>query len=141
MKQIITDIDKLTQRCKLADKEDRLEILEISHKLKQSLKHYHPDGLGLAAPQIGYNSRMFIMVCSGRLITVINPIIITSKGPKNYKVEGCLSRPGFTRKVARYTKIRVRYYDINNRKIERNFTNLNARIFQHELDHLNGILI
>lgn len=139
IKEIIIELDKLKTRCRVVDLDDKMNISELSRALKSSLNRYK--GLGLTAPQIGYNTRMFIMSCGGRIITIINPIILEYGLKQNYMVEGCLSRPGFTRKVLRYTKIKVRYFDINSNRVSRRFEHMNARIFQHELDHLNGIVI
>jgi len=97
--------------------------------------------LGLAAPQIGYLVRAFVMRYEGEYLIVINPEILIAKGQRDYKREGCLSRPGITVKKGRHKRITVKYYNEAGDSIERKFTNLNARVFQHELDHLNGVLI
>lgn len=139
---IITERSKLTVRSNFVDLDDKLLISEINHALISELTNTKPIGAGLAAIQIGYDQRMFVMNCKGRLITLINPSIIKlNNHQKRYMVEGCLSRPGIQKRVPRYVDIRVRFHDLNGKKVERNFTKTNARIFQHELDHLNGKLI
>jgi len=135
--QIITDPKKLSRIC-----EPVTEHAEsIARDLLDTAERHRARCLGLAAPQIGYNVRMFVMLNEGKFIVIINPEIFTTKGEKRFLKEGCLSRPGVSVRVPRFKRIKVKYTDADGETIERNFNNLNARIFQHELDHLNGVLI
>jgi peptide deformylase len=98
----------------------------------------HARGIGLAAPQVGIPLRFFIYgLRPEHLTVVINPSIIQADKYKD-GIEGCLSFPGRTRSVERAERITVRYTDVNGNQIEREMRGLNARIFQHETDHLDG---
>lgn len=97
-------------------------------------------GIGLAAPQVGISQRILVVDTGEGPFAVINPEILSKSG-SDVMEEGCLSLPGVTVNVRRALKIRVRYWDENNSKHERNFEGLRARVIQHETDHLNGKLI
>lgn len=95
-------------------------------------------GVGLSAPQIGINKRIFIMGNQDLLVACINPEIISSEG--NIKeLEGCLSFPNLWLHVNRAKKILVKYYQVDNTVKEAELSGLMGRVYQHELDHLNGI--
>lgn len=93
------------------------------------------NGIGLAANQVGYPFQMFMI--GNRAF--INPVITMSKGFK-IATEGCLSMPGIFRNRTRWTSLKLRYLDLNGRSVTERFVDLQARIIQHEVDHLNGIL-
>jgi peptide deformylase len=97
------------------------------------------EGLGLAAPQVGLRHRAFVML-TNPIRVCFNPIII-DKGEEMIELdEGCLSFPGILIKVTRPRRIKVRY-SLPNQEIKTEvFDGMTSRIFQHELDHLNGIL-
>ena len=97
-------------------------------------------GVGLAAPQIGVNERIFIVDTGKVAFVAINPRIIASEG-REVSEEGCLSIPHLSVNVPRATKIDVEYMDENNEIVHARLTGLPAKAFQHELDHLNGKLI
>ena len=95
-------------------------------------------GVGLSAPQIGINKRIFIMGNQDLLVACINPEIISSEG--NIKeLEGCLSFPNLWLHVNRAKKILAKYYQVDNTVKEAELSGLMGRVYQHELDHLNGI--
>jgi peptide deformylase len=96
--------------------------------------------VGLAAPQINSNLRMFTMNVYGTLSVVINPVIKKSRGSKQSD-EGCLSIPGLNGLVPERNEIiDVEYYDENFNKKRMKLNGFAAIVFQHEFDHLNGIL-
>lgn len=107
-------------------------------------------GIGLAAPQAGLLKRAFVIDTSpftkdGQTIhpferIFINPEIIGRSTEKGYYEEGCLSIPGICESVLRPEKIAVSYFDANFNRIEEELDGIKARIFQHEFDHLDGIL-
>ncbi|KLO24198.1 peptide deformylase [Marinitoga sp. 1197] len=101
---------------------------------------YKEDGVGLAAPQIGISKRFFIMDDGNKLRKVINPEIIEFLGEEIIFEEGCLSIPGIFLNVKRPEGVRVRYMDENGNVVEEELHEYPARIFQHEYDHLEGIL-
>ncbi|MCE2542012.1 MAG: peptide deformylase [Acidobacteria bacterium] len=105
---------------------------------------YAAPGIGLAAPQIGVDLRIFVTdVSSGRnaddLVVMINPEIVAAEGIQN-REEGCLSLPGFEAVVPRPERTVVRGLDRDGCIREVAGTGLTARAFQHELDHLDGRL-
>ena len=105
---------------------------------------YEAEGIGLAAPQIGISKRLTIIDLSFQKkpedkIVLINPEIIEAEG-KQYEDEGCLSLPDIRDKVHRAAYVRVRAQDAHGKSFEIEGDALLARAFQHEIDHLDGIL-
>jgi peptide deformylase len=106
---------------------------------------YENKGLGLAAPQIGLPFQLFVMNLKGDAAqpelerVYINPVISDKKGSVEGE-EGCLSFPGLFQKVRRARSIRVRAYDQHGGVIDRELSDLEARVVQHETDHLHGRL-
>jgi peptide deformylase len=99
-------------------------------------------GLGLAAPQVGINTQMFVIgdpTNSESCIGVFNPTIVNSEGEEVLYEEGCLSYPLLFIKVKRPSAIRVRFTTWNGETDTVQFSGMTARVFQHELDHLNGV--
>jgi peptide deformylase len=105
---------------------------------------YAAKGIGLAAPQVGVAKRLTVIDLSLKerpqeKIVLINPEIILREG-KQYEEEGCLSLPEIREKVSRAAKVKVRAQDLNGDWFEMDGEELLARAFQHEIDHLDGIL-
>jgi len=105
---------------------------------------YREKGIGLAAPQIAVSKRLITLDISDYEkvppLVIINPEIIErSEGTEPYE-EGCLSVPGITGDVLRPSEILIRALDINGREIRIEADGLLARVLQHEIDHINGIL-
>ncbi len=100
----------------------------------------HNQGIGLAAPQIGVNRRIFVVDVGDGPIAIINPLIIKESGSA-VQEEGCLSIPEVTINVKRAKKIWIQYLDEHNNLIERIHDDLMARVILHETDHLDGNLI
>lgn len=98
------------------------------------------EGAGLAAPQISKNIRLIVINNQGVQLNLLNPKIIKKSWNKIYDNEGCLSIPGVYGKVKRHKKIVCQYFDEIGKKITLNAEGLLARIIQHEVDHLDGIL-
>lgn len=114
-----------------------IDPIELAHILAQSCLKYK--GLGLSAPQIGLRHRACI-INANPMICMINPNIVGMSEQVDVDEEGCLSFPNLVVKVKRHRVIRVRYAMPNaDIKTER-FEGMTARIIQHEVDHLNGIL-
>jgi peptide deformylase len=100
-------------------------------------------GVGLAAPQIGVNVRLFVACPSGRKEdrrAYVNPQLLNLEGAQEDE-EGCLSLPGIYAHIKRYDKATIRATDLDGREFEETGKGLLARIFQHESDHLDGHLI
>ena len=105
------------------------------------------NGIGLAAPQVGVNLRVIVVqtIKTGKLTApvqeMINPVI-TSYSSEDVEIEeGCLSIPGEYLKIKRPHRIHVKFQDLSGKYKKWNLKGLEARIVQHELDHLNGILM
>ncbi len=100
---------------------------------------YDVDGVGLAAPQVGQSIRLIVMDAGEGPIVMINPKIIEATG-EEADYEGCLSIPGVTGKVKRHQEVRVEGFNASGKKVTMKANGLLARAFQHEIDHLDGIL-
>ena len=97
-------------------------------------------GCGLAAPQVGINKRLFVVVLDRERVEVfINPKILEYSEETEVNTEGCLSVPELCGDVERSTKIKIKYSNGHNTVIKE-YEGHNARIIQHEYDHLSGIL-
>jgi len=120
------------------DQVQTMEIQNLIMRLKKTMVDYN--GLGLSANQCGYKLRMFVMGSSEEQMVCINPLIKEKYGDPIKKREGCLSYPGMYLYVPRYEKIEVEFHDENGILQNRIFEGLTAHVFQHELDHMNGIV-
>jgi peptide deformylase len=122
--------------------------VQLTRDLFETLKK--AGGIGLAALQVNILKRAFVIHISPLIIenkevekyeqAFLNPEIIEFGEDENYFREACLSIPDIYENVLRPEKIRVRYYDTNFNRIEVELNGLKARVFQHEYDHLEGIL-
>ncbi|MFA0754951.1 MAG: hypothetical protein YPKNTGVA_000445 [Candidatus Fervidibacter sp.] len=99
------------------------------------------EGVGLAAPQVGILQRIFVARWEGETFVLVNPEIEWRSKETVAGMEGCLSIPGVQGKVVRHEKIRVRALNADGKPIVLQPEGWLARIFQHEIDHLDGILI
>ncbi len=100
---------------------------------------YKNNGCGLAAPQVGVNRRLFVIDIGDNPMVFINPEILSHSG-KDTCEEGCLSLPGLRENVTRAKKIVGRATDLDGKPFEIEASDLMARAFQHELDHLDGVV-
>lgn len=108
------------------------EMIEVMHANR---------GIGFAAPQIGVNKRVIVIEPPGESVRVmVNPCITKTLG-KSVAEEGCLSLPGFYTDVERSTSVEVNYRDVDGIERTESLTGMSARIAQHEIDHLDGVLI
>ncbi|CAH1207282.1 Peptide deformylase 1 [Paenibacillus plantiphilus] len=113
------------------------------HKLLNDMAEtmYDAEGVGLAAPQIGISKRVIVVDVGDEsgLIEMVNPEIIEKEG-EQLGPEGCLSIPDLNGDVRRAQRIKLRGFDRNGAAFEMEATDFLARAFQHEVDHLNGVL-
>lgn len=136
---------RLRTPSRAVDKFDK-KILSLIKDMKETLTaQKNPEGIGLAAPQIGKNIRIFLMMPDNNITVVANPVILSAKATPKAKtktklLEGCLSLPHYYGPLIRSDKVQIEYLNDMGQKIERTFTGLEAQIVQHEIDHLNGIL-
>jgi len=116
------------------------EVKQIAIRMLSLMKDNN--GIGLAANQVGLDWRMFVMKISDKdnAKICINPEIIYGCVPYTEK-EACLSEPGISVEVTRNKYIVITYIDIDGKIIKENMKDLEARCAQHEIDHLNGIMI
>lgn len=119
----------------------------VAENMIKYIKDPDNGGVGLAAPQIGINKRLIVVSLMKnyededyRTIAMINPEIIAHSEETSKDEEWCLSVPGETGDVTRWTWIKVSFIDPEWRKYALKLENLAARIVQHEIDHLDGIL-
>jgi peptide deformylase len=137
LRKVTTNIEKNYEGLeKLAD-----DMFETMH---------NAEGVGLAAPQVGLTSRIFVVDLSPLgddepLLkdfrkAFVNPYIIEKSGDKVLMDEGCLSIPGLREDVLRYSTIRIKYYDVDWNEYDEVYTGFTARVLQHEYDHLDGIM-
>lgn len=111
------------------------------HLMKAMLESmWRWNGVGLAAPQVGFSSRIIVLEAEGEKHALANPIILESEGGDTME-EGCLSLPGQAVNISRASSIWIQALDIQNRQVESKLDGFLARIVQHEIDHLNGKLI
>lgn len=111
----------------------------IISDMKKTL--YEANGVGLAAPQIDLNMRVFVADDGeSGFEAYVNPVWEPVGDETNVDTEGCLSVPGYVGLVERYTTVRIKYQDVRGKKKQKVATGLLARCIQHETDHLNGIL-
>lgn len=97
-------------------------------------------GIGLAAPQIGVQKQIFVWEIDDEAKVIINPEIVESSGEWLYD-EGCLSIPGLYVEILRPNEVLMRGRDLDGNEIEIEANELMGRLFQHELDHLHGLLM
>jgi peptide deformylase len=101
---------------------------------------YDAPGVGLAAPQVGVQRRLFVYDIGDGPFAVVNPEIVESSGEWVYE-EGCLSIPGMSWELVRPKEVHLRGFDLEGEELDIEADELLARCFQHEMDHLDGVLI
>jgi peptide deformylase len=139
--KIITNPNQLLRK-----KSEKINLREIgSKKFKKFCSAMvetmiKKDGIGLAAPQVGKNIRLIVINTKEEKIIMVNPEILKRSILKEWKEEGCLSVPDIFGLVKRSKKITCLYYDSAGIKKKIKGEGLLARVIQHEVDHLDGIL-
>lgn len=128
---------------------DEIDIEQLKEDMFETM--YHAQGVGLAAPQIGLDIRVFVVDATSmqedeedpspafkRIF--INPEKVEEEGEEWPFEEGCLSIPGIREQITRQAKIKLKYLDEDWQMQEEEFEGIVARIIQHEYDHLEGVL-
>ncbi|PIY65438.1 peptide deformylase [Candidatus Shapirobacteria bacterium CG_4_10_14_0_8_um_filter_39_15] len=149
IQKIITVPDPiLRQKSKPVEQIDK-KTIQLVRDLKETLKaSENPKGIGLSAPQIGVDKRVLVIKNQGEILVVINPqLTFVSKETLNEILsqaqrfmEGCLSVPGYWGFVNRPYQIKTKFQDLKGVWQEMEFTAKEASLFQHEFDHLEGVL-
>ena len=135
IKNICKDVMFLSRKSEAATKED----LPIAKDLIDTLIANKDKCIGMAANMIGYNKSIIVVSTGMFPVVMFNPVI-TGKRKMYNASEGCLSLKG-ERPCIRYEEIDVTYYDMSFNKKTGTYTGLISEIIQHEVDHLNGIII
>jgi len=136
---LIVNLNNKILRTKTKEvKEINKEIKEIAKELKKEM--VRNNGVGLAANQIGYGLSIFVAQDRGKFYTFINPKIVKTSKEKIILEEACLSIPNKFGLVERYKWVIVSGKMLNGKEKKIKATGILAQIFQHEIDHLNGIL-
>lgn len=138
IKEIVKDVEFLKQKSEdfsfETDKDLIQDLLDTANKHK-------PNCVGLAAPQIGVHKRAIVILMNTGFKPMLNPVIFWKDLKSRYSTtEGCLSLDG-ERETKRFRRIKVKYTNENGATIIKQFDGYQAQIIQHEIDHLNGILI
>lgn len=140
IKEIVTDEKLLAQPSYEIDLDKERELLvQIVRDLKDTLRATE-NAVGLAAIQIGYNKRVFVINFNGDIRTFINPMISRYSKP-TWSIEGCLSIPGKRFAVLSFDEIEVFYQTMLGKNKSARLSYGSARAFQHEANHLNGLTI
>jgi peptide deformylase len=128
-------------------KQPAADVTDIDGKLVQLVDDmlatmYDAPGLGLAAPQVGVQKRVFVYDLQDERgpRVLMNPRIVESRGEWVYE-EGCLSVPGLSWEIVRPNEVHVVGIDLDGNEVSIEASELEGRVFQHEVDHLDGILL
>lgn len=121
------------------------EITDIDGRLVRLVDNmldamYEAPGIGLAAPQVGVGKRLFVYDIGEGPRALVNPTISESDGEWVYD-EGCLSVPGYSFEIVRPKVVHLTGYDLDGNEVSFEADELLGRLFQHELDHLDGVLL
>ena len=137
MWKIIKDSKLLHKKCKHVKRVNE-EIVDFTKEMITIM--WGANAKGISANQIGLRHKIFVMCVDGDLYTCINPEITRFYGDVLEEVEDCLSldNPAW---VERYSKVDVAFTNMDGEEELHTFENMKARVFQHELDHLNGLTI
>ena len=130
-------LTQTTKPIKVVDKKILQTVIEMKRVLNSCRD---PEGVGLAAPQVGKSLALCIIKTEGKTYILINPKIKSKSWKKEICEEGCLSFPGKFIPVKRSARVKVEALDRNSKKVILKVEGLLGRAFQHEIDHLNGIL-
>jgi len=117
-------------------------LKDLLYTAKNSEEQIGIESAGISAVQVGVNKKVVYIFNydSGEFEVLINPVVQNIGEKRDIDIEGCLSVPNIEKNVERFKKIKVKYMDEKGNVVNRRFTDLNARVVQHENDHLNGVL-
>lgn len=126
LREVAREVARLSNKHRLLI-ENMIQVMNDAH------------GVGLAAPQVGVSERIIVMNPNRRPIVLVNPKITETSGSMIGE-EGCLSIPGLYGDVERFAQVTVEGYDRKGRPVAYEMEGMSARIVQHEIDHLDGVL-
>jgi peptide deformylase len=138
------DYKILRSQSTVIDKTNKNIWSKLSKRMLATVQHPDHKGVGIAAPQVGINRRLILVQRFDKVGNpfelIFNPEIITFSDSLHSRIEGCLSIPIIRDTVIRPWMIEIKYQDRQGKLIHEKVEGFTARIFQHEIDHLNGIL-
>lgn len=142
IRRIFTYPDKVLKKKSAAvgklKPEDRALIRDLIDTM------YQEDGVGIAAPQVGVSKRIIVIspnAVRGEERALINPQILQYSKDQEWGTEGCLSVPGVSGQIRRSVSVTIKALDVNGKPFTEKLKGFPARVAQHEVDHLNGILL
>jgi len=146
MKLVVAPDDVLRKKCRAVEDFDG-SLRELVEGMLDVM--YTHDGVGIAAPQVGSDLRVIVVDPSaGEVATecrvMVNPVLVRTASSTHYwveEIEGCLSLPGQHFKVGRCEVAKIRWQNLDGQTVTETFSKLAARIVQHEIQHLEGILL
>jgi len=127
LNQVATEVDNIDGR-----------VAALAASMIETM--YEAPGVGLAANQIGVQKRLFVYDKGDGPVVVVNPVIVESQGEWTYE-EGCLSVPGMSWEITRANAVHLTGFDLDGNEIDIQTDEYEGRIFQHEMDHLDGVLL
>lgn len=136
VRELVHDPILLGRRAEPATRED----LQTAADLLDTLRFHRETCVGMAANMIGENKAIIAFDCDGAYMCMFNPVLVRENGEYETE-ESCLSLLGGPRKTLRYRKIKVQYENESFQTRWKTFEGWTAQIIQHEIDHLNGVLI
>ncbi len=139
--KILTNPNPVLRRvCQAADEQDVRagDFQALADDMAETM--LTKDGIGLAAPQVGHSVRLIVVNTKDGVLTLINPVITSKSLTKEWDEEGCLSVPNTFGRVKRHKKIRCQFLTVDGKNKRLEARGLLARVIQHEIDHLDGIL-
>ncbi len=140
MKVIVAPNDILRRKAKFVKKITPELLKKISEMIKLTESFVDPEGVGLAAPQVGIAERYFIAKFGKKFQIFLNPAIKSFGKETRIALEGCLSIPDYYGQVERPTSLTLKYMDTTGKTFTKEYKGTRAMIIQHEYDHLEGKL-
>ena len=113
-------------------------LVQLADDMLQTM--YEEPGLGLAAPQVGVGKRFFVYDVGEGPEVLVNPTVVETRDEWLFE-EGCLSVPGLSWEIVRPKEVHIQGYNLDGQEIDIEADELLARLFLHEMDHLNGVLL
>jgi peptide deformylase len=136
--------ERLRKKCRPVKHVDE-QVVKLAEDMAETM--YSGPGVGLAAPQVGVNRRVIVVHAyqeegdlRSRLLAVVNPEIVEASPEVEVADEGCLCLPGVRADVVRAVRVVVQGLDLAGQPVRHEVTEFEARVFQHEIDHLDGML-
>ncbi|MBS3736671.1 MAG: peptide deformylase [Candidatus Bipolaricaulota bacterium] len=136
--EIVTYPEEVLRRAAEPIDEIDQEVRDLADRMTEVM--FKAEGVGLAAPQVGVGKRLIVVNLEEDFHILVNPELVERSDEEESKEEGCLSVPGPEAPVSRSAKVVVKGTDLDGNEVELTREGLGARVFQHEIDHINGNL-